>query len=234
MMQRKGGAGLRAWGIASALAALAVLSFSMVANAQSDSMSQSQPKSQVSVFIRVVTSHGEIAGDATDPAHQGWIACREASMPSVSEITATNQSLDASQSHDVAAGQASGKRMHGPGAPVKEAGSAQSSAVAAQPGDPAPRDTATGQASGKRRWEPVTIMKVTDKATPILYRLAASGESIPEVDIALYRDEGGKMVPSGTYKLTNAMISSVQKMSSGEERPMESITFTYQKIEMTH
>jgi type VI protein secretion system component Hcp len=226
MMQRKAVAGLRAIGITSALAALAVFSFPTVSNAQS----------QTTAYVRIVTSHGPVAGEATDPAHQGWIACREASTPSVSEITATNQAMAASSTapRDAASGQASGKRMHGPGAPVKEAGAAQSSAVATQPGGSAPRDVATGQATGKRRWEPVKIMKEVDKASPILFQLASSGELLPEVDIALYHNEGGKMVPAATYKLTEVMVSSVQKMSSGGDRPMESVTFTYRKIEMTN
>ncbi|HEV2490931.1 MAG TPA: type VI secretion system tube protein Hcp [Candidatus Acidoferrales bacterium] len=219
MTQKQVALGLRTLGIASAILVAAGLFTCGTANAQT----------QTTAYVRIVTSHGPVAGEATDPGHQGWIACREASMPSVSEITATNQAVAASSPtpRDAASGQATGKRMHEPVTISKEA-------VAAQPGGSAPRDAATGQASGKRRWEPIKIMKEVDKASPILFRLASSGEMLPEVDIALYHDEGGKMVPAATYKLTDVVVSSVQKMSSGGDRPMESVSFTYQKIEITH
>ena len=219
MRQRIAAPELRNLGIAGALFAAACVLFCGTANAQA----------QTTAYVQIVTSHGPIAGAAKDPGHEGWIPCREASVPSVSEITATNQAMTASSPapRDAASGQATGKRMHEPVTLSKEA-------VAAQPGGSAPRDVATGHATGKRQWEPVTIMKETDASSPKLFQLAASGEKIPEVDIALYHSEGGKMVPAATYKLTDAIISSVQKMSSGGDRPMESVTFTFQKIEITH
>jgi type VI secretion system (T6SS) effector Hcp len=203
MMQRIAALELRKLGIAGALLAGACVLFCGAANAQA----------QTTAYVQIVTSHGAIAGAAKDPGHEGWIPCREASTPSVSEITATNAAMAAS-------------------APAKKEAmpAARGTAVAAS----APRDMATGQASGKRGWEPVRIMKEVDASSPKLFQLAASGEKIPEVDIALYHSESGKMVPAATYKLTDAIISSVQKMSSGGDRPMESVTFTFQKIEITH
>jgi len=52
-------------------------------------------------------------------------------------------------------------------------GAAASAAVDSSK-DQAPRDAASGQASGKRMHQPVTIMKETDKATPLA---AASGQA---------------------------------------------------------
>jgi len=82
---------------------------------------------------------------------------------------------------------------------------------------------ATGMASGKRMHKPFTITKEIDKASPMLAQACASGEHLAEVDVQL--SSGGK------YTLTDVMVSSVQK-SSGGDRPMETISFTYQKIEM--
>jgi len=221
MMQRKGGAGLRALGIASALAALAVLSFSMAANAQSDSMAKPEVRSQTTAYMRIVSSHGEIMGESKDPAHTGWIECREASMPSVSEITASNQEMASPNGapRDAATGQASGKRMHEPVSASKSTiGSGTS-----------------GAGSGKASMGTFTVKKEVDKSSPILFKLASSGELIREVDIETFRSEAGRMSPAGGYKMTDVMVKSVENMSSvAGERPMESITFTYQKIEMTH
>lgn len=203
MMQRIGALELRNLGLAGAVLAAACALFSGSANAQA----------QTTAYIRIVTTHGPISGAAKDPGHEGWIPCREASMPSVSEITATNTAL---------AGSSLTKKTTSPAARGTVAG------------ESAPRDMATGQASGRRRWEPLRIMKEVDASSPKLFELARSGESIPEVDVELLRNEGGKLVPAAKYKLTDAIISSVQKMGGSEERPMESVTFTFQKIEISH
>ena len=71
--------------------------------------------------------------------------------------------------------------------------------------------------------KPFTITKEIDKASPTLAKAAASGEHSSQVDVQLA--SGGK------YTLTDVMVSSVQK-SSGGDRPMETVSFTYQKIEM--
>jgi len=112
-----------------------------------------------------------------------------------------------------------------------------------------PRDAASGQASGKsaigsatsgagagktasdswstptgrRMHKPFTITKEIDKASPLLSQACASGQHFQEVDVDL--GAGAR------YTLTDVMITSDQK-SRGGDRPMETISFTYQKIEM--
>lgn len=169
-------------------------------------------QSKTTAYVRIVTSHGPIAGAAKDPGHQGWIPCREASEPSVSEITATNDAMATSSATRKAAA---------PGVRGTAAG------------EPASRDMATGQASGKRRWAPLRIVKEIDASSPKLSQLMTAGEVIPEVDLELYRDEGGRMVPSAKYKMSNAIVSGVQRMTGAGDRPLESVTFTFQKIEIS-
>jgi type VI secretion system Hcp family effector len=93
---------------------------------------------------------------------------------------------------------------------------------------------ASRQPSGKRRWVPLRIVKEIDESSPKLSQLMTAAENIPEVDLETYRNEGGRMVPSAKYKLTNAIVSGIQKMGSAGDRPLESIAFTFQKIEITH
>lgn len=155
-----------------------------------------------------------IDGSSKDPGHANWIgvtrvaagdlngdaaADREASAPSVSEVTA----------HAATSGAGAGK--------VTETKSASGTSATA-----APRDMATGMASGKRMHKPFVIVKEMDAASPKLMQACASGKHFPSVVV----DMGGKQ-----YTLYDVVIASDQKMAGGE-RPTESITLTYQKIEM--
>lgn len=78
---------------------------------------------------------------------------------------------------DIATGQASGKTASKP---------AGSQAVLSDPTSSqqvtAPRDLATGQASGKRQYQPVVIMKVQDKATPLATEQQSPGKVMASDD----------------------------------------------------
>lgn len=156
-------------------------------------------------------------GGSKDPAHAKWIAAssvvagdlngdaqadRESSSPSVSELTV--RKAGGTQEKANIGSQSSGA---GPGKVTATS---------------APRDLATGQASGKRMHKPFTITKEMDAASPKLFEMCASGKHIPEVDV----DMG-----SAHYVLHDVVISSATKSSAGE-RPTETLSFTYQKIEM--
>ena len=195
-------------------------------------------------YIKVISAHGaSLDGTSKDPAHLNWItvssvvaadlngdamADREASAPSVSEHAIVSP-------RDPASGLPTGKAAmpagSGAGKSASDSWSARASkeAIGSQSSGAgagkvtAPRDMATGMASGKRMHKPFTITKEIDKASPMLAQACASGEHLAEVDVQL--SSGGK------YTLTDVMVSSVQK-SSGGDRPMETISFTYQKIEM--
>jgi len=127
----------------------------------------------------------------------------------VSSVVANNLKDDA-QADREASGAGAGKVAIG------------SSTSGAGAGKVKPADLATGQASGRRMHQPFTIVKEIDKASPLLVQACASGKHFSEVDVDL---------ASGHYKLTDVLISSDTK-SSGD-RPVETISFTYQKIEMT-
>jgi type VI protein secretion system component Hcp len=84
----------------------------------------------------------------------------------------------------------------------------------------APRDVATGMASGKRMHKPFTITKTVDSASPLLAKACASGEHLKEVDVEL--------ASGGHYKLSDVVVASDAKSAGGE-----TISFTYQKIEIS-
>ena len=104
-----------------------------------------------------------------------------------------------------------------------------------------PRNAATGQASGKRPMEPLSITKELALATPQIYEAFATNEVRNPVLV-----EFVKISPQGqdyvyyTITLTNAAVSSVRqfvdlglKQAAGATSTLlETVTFTFQKIEM--
>lgn len=78
-----------------------------------------------------------------------------------------------------------------------------------------------GAPAGKRMHKPFSITKEVDAASPKLAQMCASGQHLPQVDV----DMG-----SAHYRLTDVVIAADTK--SGGDRPLETLTFTYQKIEM--
>ena len=85
-----------------------------------------------------------------------------------------------------------------------------------------PMDANSGMTTGRRMHQPFVIVKEVDKASPKLMQAASSGQHFPEVDVDM---------DGNHYKLSDVTLT-VRK--AGGDRPMETITFTYQQIEMSH
>ena len=77
----------------------------------------------------------------------------------------------------------------------------------------------------------VTVSKLMDKATPNLFYEACIGKG-KKVEIHLCKTED-QLANYMTYELTNAMISGYS-MSSGGDRPSESLSFNFTKIVMKY
>jgi type VI secretion system secreted protein Hcp len=106
----------------------------------------------------------------------------------------------------------------------------------------APRDAATGQASGKRQHSPVTIRKQLDRASPKLFQALTQGETLSTCVFTFFTPSNqGELLESYRIKLTNAMVSDVT-VTKGDTRlagegPLteyESVSFTFQRIELLH
>jgi type VI protein secretion system component Hcp len=164
------------------------------------------------VYIRLIGGKSAIEGSSKDSAHAGWI--------SGSSVVAGDLNGDSMSDREI-------------GSATSGAGSGKATA-ASKPGagkSVTGHDVATGQASGKRMHKPFVILREIDKTSPLLMKACASGElfSAAEVDLV----ERGRTVH---YKMSDVIISSVSsvnKASRGGDRPMESVSFTYEKIEMT-
>jgi type VI protein secretion system component Hcp len=170
-----------------------------------------QPASAAeTVYIRLIGGKGAIEGSSKDSAHPGWIS-----------------------GWSVVAGDLNGDSMSDRkiGSATLGAGSGKAAAANSKPGagkTTTGREVATGQASGKRMHKPFVIMREIDKTSPLLMKACASGEHFSGAEVELV--ENGRTL---RYKMSDVIISSVSKASSGGDRAMESVSFTYQKIEMT-
>jgi len=93
--------------------------------------------------------------------------------------------------------------------------------------------SATGGAgSGKVAVHDISITKSTDKSSPLLVQQAISGKSSPVKIDFCKRAGGGKILPFMEYNLENVLISSYN-ISSGGDRPTDSITLNFAKIKFS-
>lgn len=181
-------------------------------------------------YLRIVGFPG-MDGSSKDPAHMNWTvistvvsadlngdatADRESSAPSVSELTAKPMGGTSAPS--------SGKSASDSWSAPTNRAAIGSSTSGAGAGKVTTSDAASALPTGKRMHKPFTITKEIDKSSPLLTQACVSGKHIPQVDVDLGNGQ--------RYTLTDVMVSSVQK-SGGSDRPMETVSFTYQKIEMT-
>jgi|SRR5215831_1839920 len=92
--------------------------------------------------------------------------------------------------------------------------------------------SATGGAgAGKTTIQTFKIVKSVDKSSPLLLAAAASGKHYKEADLFFARKAGGKQVDYLEIKMENVLISSIQAGGSSNNRPQESISFNFAKVE---
>lgn len=96
-----------------------------------------------------------------------------------------------------------------------------------------PRDAASGLPTGKRQHKPFTITKRIDKASVQLFQALVTNERLNTVEFDLLSRAGGPAY--ATVKLTNASVASRTAGDAGKtnHHDLETIEFTYQKIEWT-
>lgn len=92
--------------------------------------------------------------------------------------------------------------------------------------------TTTGSASQGRRSRPddVVVKKILDKASPLLMKAIATGQHFPEVVLAVPQPGGSDYF---TIKLSDVMVSGYS-VSGGGDRPTESLSLNFTKIEMEY
>jgi type VI secretion system secreted protein Hcp len=101
-----------------------------------------------------------------------------------------------------------------------------------------PRDPQSGQPTGLRVHNPMTVTKIFDKASPLLYQALSQGERMTNVTLKWYRiDNAGIEEHYFTVTLEDAIIVSMRPSVPNCLDPqfasyghMEDVSFTYRKI----
>jgi type VI secretion system secreted protein Hcp len=103
-----------------------------------------------------------------------------------------------------------------------------------------PRDSASGQATGKRVHKPLVFTKELDKSTPILYRVFATGATLPTVTISKLLPLDSRAAFSGTNtNVFNTILTDVQiaqidrRLDNRDLMETETISLTYDRIQWT-
>ncbi len=101
-----------------------------------------------------------------------------------------------------------------------------------------PRDPQTGLATGKRVHHPLTVLKLVDRSSPLLYMALTGGEHMKAVEIRWYViNEKGQEECYFSTTLEDAIIVSMKAFKKNCQDPafshlgdMEEVSFTYRRI----
>lgn len=105
-----------------------------------------------------------------------------------------------------------------------------------------PTDPQSGQPTGQRVHKPITITKVFDKSSPLLYNALTTGEKLPKVMLKWYRTSAaGLQEHYFTIELEDAIIVNINAHMPNCQDPnvahfthLEDVSFSYRKIIWTH
>lgn len=113
-----------------------------------------------------------------------------------------------------------------------------------------PRDPQSGLPTGKRMHKPFTIVMEWDRSSPLLFNALVNNENLPTVELHVWGPQMkaamgmGSEVEISTFKLTNANLASWRILTeapntaagvpSAKSNVLVEVSFTFQKIEMTH
>ena len=92
----------------------------------------------------------------------------------------------------------------------------------------------SGQAAGKRQHSPITITKRWDVATPRLFQVLVTGETLKSVLIEFEGTDRktGRKVIYHTVKLTNVSITDIFQYADADTGELEDVSFVFRKIEI--
>src|SRR2546428_545625 len=94
--------------------------------------------------------------------------------------------------------------------------------------------SAGARAAMRRANDPVVIVKPVDETSSFFVKAAASGETLTSVVFEFKRTVGTSTEVYQTVTLTNAIVSSVRDINGNGGRPMQEVSFTFQKIEYSN
>ncbi len=87
--------------------------------------------------------------------------------------------------------------------------------------------------AGRANLQDVTIMKVVDKTSPLLFDDCVTGNYLKKVDIVYDKPMGDSQEDYYKIHMEDALITSIQH-SGSQENPVESISFAFSKIKVSY
>jgi len=92
-----------------------------------------------------------------------------------------------------------------------------------------------GAGAGRANVSDLSLGKLVDKATPILYKFCFSGKHIDKATLTVRKAGGDKPVEYLKYEMTEVFITSVQSSdSAGGSIASESLSLNFNKLVMTY
>ncbi len=93
------------------------------------------------------------------------------------------------------------------------------------------RSASGGRAAMRRANDPVVIVKTMDETSSFFVNAGANGATFTYIRFEFKRTVGTTTEVYQRVTLTNATISSVREINGNGGRPMQEVSFTFQKIE---
>ena len=94
-----------------------------------------------------------------------------------------------------------------------------------------PHDVSSGLPTGKRVARPLRLTKPMDQSSPLLHTSCVTNEALTVTISYVVEGQGHKAY--ATVALTNAMVQDFSSKGSFDGTAVETISFTYTKIEFT-
>jgi type VI secretion system secreted protein Hcp len=85
--------------------------------------------------------------------------------------------------------------------------------------------------TGRAKFNNLTITKVVDKTTPILFDHCVTGDVLEEVTLFYDKAVNDAQEDFFTVQMTDAVITNIS-MNGSQENPVESISFAFQKVKV--
>lgn len=85
--------------------------------------------------------------------------------------------------------------------------------------------------SGRPNHQDFTVTKYMDEATPKLNEACCKGEAFKSAVITIARNDNGAVRPLLRYTMKDVILSSVSIGGGGGDKPIETVTMNYSKIE---
>ena len=87
--------------------------------------------------------------------------------------------------------------------------------------------------AGRADFSNLTIMKVLDKTSPLLFDDCVTGNYLKKVDVVYDKPMGDDQQDYFKIHMEDALITSIQ-LSGSSENPVESISFAFSKVKVSY